>query len=74
MDRARDCGWQLIYDRLKKLNRLGEMDKYQTPKNNSRWSRPRSLTMVETGATFKSLAGELTISRKDYAEATQTEL
>jgi len=65
VDRTRDCGWQLIYDRLKELGRLEEMDKYQTPKNNSRWSRPRSLTMVESGATFKSLAGELSISRKD---------
>jgi len=45
VDRNRDCGWQLIYDRLKALGRLDEMMEYVEPKNNSRWSRPRSLTV-----------------------------
>jgi hypothetical protein len=58
VDRERDCGWQLIYDRLKKLGRLSEMDIYRDPKNNSRWSRPRSLTIGDGEATFKSLGGE----------------
>ena len=57
VDRNRDCGWQLIYDRLKALGRLGEMDEYVMPKNNSRWSRPRSLTIGEGEATFSSLSG-----------------
>ena len=58
VDRNRDCGWQLIYDRLRELGRLDEMDKYVFPKNNSRWSRPRSLTVGEREATFRSLSGE----------------
>jgi len=58
VDRNRDCGWQLIYDRLRTLERLSEMGKYVMPKNNSRWSRPRSLTIGEGEATFKSLSGE----------------
>jgi hypothetical protein len=57
VDRNRDCGWQLIYDRLKALGRLDEMGKYVTPKNNSRWSRPRSLRIGEGEATFSSLDG-----------------
>jgi len=58
VDRNRDCGWQLIYDRLRKLGRLDEMDRYVMPKNNSRWSRPRSLTLGEGEATFRSLSGD----------------
>jgi hypothetical protein len=58
VDRERDCGWHLIYERLKALGRLDEMEKYVVPKNNSRWSRPRSLTIGEGEATFRSLSGE----------------
>jgi hypothetical protein len=65
VDRNRDCGWQLIYDRLKEQGRLDEMDDYKPPKNNSRWSRPRSLSIGDMEACFKSLGGDLTISRKD---------
>jgi hypothetical protein len=65
VDRTRDCGWQLIYDRLKELGKLDDMDVYQEPKNNSRWSRPRSLTMAGTEATFRSLGGDHTVSRQD---------
>ncbi len=65
VDRNRDCGWQLIYDRLRELGRLDEMDEYVEPKNNSKWSRPRSLSMSGSKATFKSLAGEHTVSNVD---------
>ncbi|MEJ2738918.1 MAG: methylenetetrahydrofolate reductase C-terminal domain-containing protein [Dehalococcoidia bacterium] len=65
VDRNRDCGWQLIYDRLNALGRLSDMDKYATPKNNSRWSRPRSLNVSEKEATFKSLAGDRTVANQD---------
>jgi ferredoxin len=65
VDRNRDCGWQLIYDRLRELGRLDDMSVYITPKNNSKWSRPRSLSMSEGKATFKSLAGESTVSSVD---------
>jgi ferredoxin len=65
VDRNRDCGWQLIYDRLKQLGRLDEMAIYRDPKNNSRWSRPRSLTIGDGEATFKSLHGELKVASRD---------
>jgi hypothetical protein len=62
VDRNRDCGWQLIYDRLRELGRLDRMGKYITPKNNSRWSRPRSLSIGDGEATFKSLSGECKVA------------
>jgi hypothetical protein len=62
VDRTRDCGWHLIYDRLRALNRLNAMERYVLPKNNSRWSRPRSLTIGEKEATFRSLFGDSTVS------------
>jgi hypothetical protein len=64
VDPGRDCGWQLIYDRLVQLGRLEEMEAYRPPKNNSRWSRPRTLVLGDGEATFKSLAGEHTISNR----------
>lgn len=64
VDRNRDCGWQLIYDRLKELNLLDRMNTYYDPKNNSRWSRPRSLAIGDKEATFKSLGGEQTVSSR----------
>ena len=64
VDRNRDCGWQLIFDRLKELNRLDLMDIYYNPKNNSRWSRPRSLSIGDKEATFKSMGGECTVSNR----------
>ena len=64
VDRTRDCGWQLIYDRLKALGRLDEMDDYVEPKNNSRWSRPRSISLGDGEATFRSLAGDRTVASR----------
>ena len=65
VDRDQDCGWQLIYDRLLELGRLEDMAAYIAPKNNSKWSHPRSLSMSEGKATFKALAGERTVSCMD---------
>jgi ferredoxin len=65
VDRDRDCGWQLIYDRLNELGILERMDVYQDPKNNSRWSRPRSLDLGEGETTFSSLGGKCTVSHID---------
>jgi ferredoxin len=65
VDRNRDCGWQLIYDRLKALGRLEQMKDYMPPKNYSRWSRPRSLTLAQGATTFSSLAGEHTVVTHD---------
>jgi hypothetical protein len=64
VDRSRDCGWQLIYDRLNKLGKLADMSIYRDPKNNSRWSRPRSLTIGEGDTTFKSLGGEQKVANR----------
>ena len=65
VDRNRDCGWQLIYDRLKALGQLEQMEEYVDPKNNSRWSRPRSLIVGEREATFVSLAGPVKVANHD---------
>lgn len=65
VDRSRDCGWQLIYDRLKELGRLHQMKEYIPPKRHSKWSRPRSLAFQEGEAIFRSLAGEHTILNHD---------
>lgn len=64
VDPERDCGWQLIYDRLELLGQLEDMEVYRPPKNNSRWSRPRSLSLGDKEATFNSLAGSRKISSR----------
>ncbi|MBW2252473.1 MAG: methylenetetrahydrofolate reductase C-terminal domain-containing protein [Deltaproteobacteria bacterium] len=61
----RECGWVLIYERLKKLNRLDLMNPYREPKNFAKWSRPRSLQVSEIEATFCSQDGKITISNQD---------
>ncbi len=63
VDPERDCGWILIYERLKKLGRLDMMKQYMEPKDNSKWSRPRSLSMEGSKATFRSLAGDHVVDR-----------
>jgi hypothetical protein len=65
VDSQRDCGWIMIYERLKKMDRLELLSSYKKPKNNARWSRPRSLTVSAHTATFSSQAGSVTISNQD---------
>ncbi|MFH1985157.1 MAG: methylenetetrahydrofolate reductase C-terminal domain-containing protein [Pseudomonadota bacterium] len=65
VDPERPCGWVLIYERLTRLNRLDLLAPYQPPKNNARMSRPRSLKVGETEATFCSQAGKITVSNQD---------
>jgi len=65
VDKERPCGWVLIYERLKKLNRLDLLDAFQPPKNNARWSRPRTLKVSPHEATFTSQAGSVTVSNQD---------
>jgi hypothetical protein len=65
VDKQRPCGWVLIYERLKKLDRLELLEPYQPPKNYARWSRPRTLKVSETEATFCSQAGTITVSNQD---------
>ena len=58
VDKERDCGWQLIYERLKKIGKLELMRGVpRKPKNYAKWSRPRSLSLKGDRAEFKSLAG-----------------
>lgn len=40
---VRDCGWHLIYQRLKKLNRLDKMKTIVAPKNYSKMEPPKQL-------------------------------
>ena len=40
---VRDCGWHLIYQRLKKLNRLDKMKTIVPPKNYSKMEPPKKL-------------------------------
>ena len=65
VDREKDCGWLLIYQRLEKAGKIYLMEAYYEPKNYAKWSRPRSLMVKDKEATFKSLAGEHTVSRED---------
>jgi hypothetical protein len=65
VDAERDCGWILIYERLKAMGRLDLIEPYQKPKNHSRWSRPRSLKVSPHEATFCSQAGPITVSNQD---------
>jgi hypothetical protein len=55
----------MIYERLKKLGRLELLDPYQQPKNHAKWSRPRTLKVSATEATFCSQAGKVTVSNQD---------
>ena len=65
VDQERPCGWVLIYERLQRLNRLELLDGYQPPKNNAKWSRPRTLHVGAKEATFCSQAGKTTVSNQD---------
>jgi len=58
-----DCAWQLIYERLQKINRMDYLEGYREPKNYAKWSKPRWLEIdVENNkSTFNSLAGARTI-------------
>ncbi|HIE26369.1 TPA: 5,10-methylenetetrahydrofolate reductase [Candidatus Poribacteria bacterium] len=57
VDKERDCGWQLIYERLKTIGRLESLREYHEPKDYSKWSKPRSLSLKNAKPEFKSLAG-----------------
>ena len=52
VDSNRDCGWVLIYERLKELGRLDLMRRIQQPKDWSRSRSPRSLTLEGNRADF----------------------
>lgn len=58
VDPERDCGWILIYERLKQLDQLKNLDVYREPKNHSKWNKPRTLSNINKAPLFKSEAGE----------------
>jgi len=48
----RDCGWRLIFDRLRELGQEESMLEFQPPKNWLRSSGPRNLSMQGARADF----------------------
>ncbi len=46
VDKEKDCGWTLIYERLKEQGRLDLMKKYQPPKNSQVVPRPRTTRIL----------------------------
>ena len=58
VDTDRDCGWVLIYERLKELGKLDELAKYREPKNYSKWNKPRNLRDIKVTPIFKFEGGE----------------
>lgn len=64
-DSEQDCGWQLIYERLKELGKVHTLYQYMKPKNYGTWSKPRSLDVGSKKSTFKSLAGLRTIDQEE---------
>lgn len=44
-DKTRDCAWILIYNQLKKQNKLNLLKEKRPPKDHSKSSKPRQLTL-----------------------------
>jgi hypothetical protein len=68
VDTEQDCGWQLIYERLKALGKVDLLYQYADPKNYGKWSRPRNLEVGARKSTFKSLAGLRTIDQEKQGD------
>ncbi len=60
ISKDRDCGWHLIYERLKALGQLDRLRQYQPPKNYLKSGGPRSLTMRGKQAEFAFASGSQT--------------
>lgn len=54
----RDCGWILIFERLKELGKTNNLYTYIKPKNHSKWNKPRNLKNITTSPTFVFDAGQ----------------
>jgi len=59
-----DCGWHLIYERLKSLGKLDVMRRYMPPKDHLRWTNPRSLRQRGTEANFRFAGTGVSISSR----------
>jgi len=53
VDPERDCGWNLIYERLKAIGKLDNLSQYKDPNDYRRASTPRRLTVVDGVAVFR---------------------
>lgn len=47
VDKEKDCGWQLIYERLKELGMLELLEKFQAPKDWSKKTTPQKIIAGE---------------------------
>ena len=52
-DPERDCGWELIYQRLKAIGKLNNLYNYVMPKDYQMLNRPRTLMVTEGVAVFR---------------------
>jgi len=52
-DPERDCGWELIYKRLKEIGKLGDLYKLTEPKGYQESSKPRTLRVTDGVAVFR---------------------
>jgi hypothetical protein len=64
----RDCGWQLIYERLKQLGRTESMYEYVPPKSNLKSTRPRSIRLSPGRAEFTFASTTHTVPAEETAE------
>lgn len=53
VDPERDCGWILIYERLKAIGKLDKLYQYREPKDYRKASKPRRLTVTDGVAVFR---------------------
>lgn len=54
VNRSQDCGWNLIYQRLRDIGRLDLMRQYRDPKNYAKKGHPRQLKLDGHDAVFTS--------------------
>ena len=52
-DPERDCGWELIYKRLKAIGKLDRLHQYMDPKDYRMSNNPRTLTVADGVAVFR---------------------
>jgi ferredoxin len=53
VDPERDCGWNLIYERLKAIGKLDSLYQYKEPKDYRKATRSRRLTVTDGVAVFR---------------------
>jgi ferredoxin len=61
----RDCGWILIFERLKELGKTENLYTYRKPKNNLKWNKPRTLKNITTSPIFVFDAGQFSPLEKE---------